>query len=136
MVEVGWVRLYALRGLYLLIAVGLAVTMWPNILVPPDLATGSVSIVRVLLGTLGLLAVLGIRYPLRMLPLLFFEFLWKLIWLVAVGLRVFLHAGLDAGGRGTALACVGAIILVPLVIPWRYVIENYLRAPGEPWRRI
>jgi hypothetical protein len=36
-------------------------------------------VVRSVLAAVSLLAVLGIRYPLKMLPLLFFELVWKTI---------------------------------------------------------
>ena len=43
-------------------------------------------VVRAMLGALTLLAVLGVRYPVTMIPLLMFEFAWKCIWVAAFGL--------------------------------------------------
>ena len=134
MSEVSTLRLYLLRAMYLLIAVGLALTIWPHIIAPADLVAGPKSVIRALLGALALLALLGVRYPLKMLPLLLFELLWKLIWVVASALPMYLGPGLDAYASETLFATMMGVVLVPLVIPWGYAWRHYVRAPGEPWR--
>jgi len=134
MSEVGTLRLYLLRAMYVLIAVGLGLTVWPLIVSPPDTAANAKTVIRALLGALALLAALGVRYPLRMLPLLLLELLWKVIWVVAFALSMWLHGGLDDYASETLFACLMGVVLVPIVIPWRYVLENYVRAAGDPWR--
>lgn len=136
MTEVSLFRLYLLRGMYLLIAVGLAVTIWPHILAPTVLAAGPKSVIRALLGALAILSFLGLRYPLKMLPLLLFELLWKGIWVVASALPLWRGPGLDAYAAETLFACLMGVVLVPIAIPWSYVLNHYLRAPGDPWRRV
>ena len=88
-------------------------------------------------GAFALLAVLGIRYPIKMLPLLFFEFVWKAIWVVALGLPLLLSGRLDPnvsfGGTETLTNCLLGIVLVPIVTPWGYVLKHYLKAPGARW---
>jgi len=74
--------------MYLLIAVGLGLTVWPLIISPPDTVATARTVIRALLGALAVLAVVGIRYPLRTLPLLLFELLWRMIWVVAFALRM------------------------------------------------
>ena len=93
MSEVSLWRLYLLRGMYLLLAVGLALMVWPSIIAPPDSIANAKTVIRSLLGALALLSVLGLRYPLKMLPLLLFELLWKVIWVVAFALRMWLAGG-------------------------------------------
>lgn len=134
MSEVSTLRLYLLRGMYLLIAVGLGITIWPGILVPGNV-THMGSVVRAMLGALALVALWGVRYPVRMLPVLLFEFMWKLIWVVAFALGPWLHGGLDADRRETLFACVMGIVLVPIAVPWGYVFRHYVKAPGDRWRR-
>ena len=70
-----------------------------------------------------------------MLPLLIFELLWKVIWVVAFALPLWLTDRLDAYGTETLFACMMGVVLVPLVIPWGHVYRNYVKAPGEAWTK-
>jgi hypothetical protein len=132
--EVSIFRLYLLRATYLLMVLGLGITIWPGILHPPQDLELTRSVVRSLLGAVGLLAVLGIRYPLRMLPLMFFELVWKTIWILAFGLPLWFAGEMDPDTRETMKACLMGIVF-PLVIPWRYVLAHYVKAPGDSWRK-
>ena len=130
MTEVSTLRLYLMRAVYLLIAVGLGFTIWPQIIHHPLSMHGATSS---LLGAMSVLAVMGLRYPLQMMPLLFFEFLWKSIWLIAVALPLWFAHQIDADTAESVRACLmGAI--VPIVIPWRYVFANYVKKHGDQWR--
>jgi hypothetical protein len=131
--EVSAFRLYLLRATYLLVAVGLALMIWPLILHPPTNLQHMRGVVWSVLTAVSLLAILGIRYPLRMLPLLFFELAWKSIWIVAIGLPLWTGAGLDAASRETWNANIFSLVLFPLVIPWGYVWRTYVKAPGDRW---
>ena len=135
MSEVSTFRLYLLRAGYLIIVVGLALMIWPGIVRPPQNLSHMGAVVRSLLGAVSLLALLGIRYPLKMLPLLLFELLWKSVWVLAFGLRPWSAGRLDAGTEKTLGECIFGIALVLLVTPWGYVIKHYLKAPGDQWRR-
>ena len=46
-----------------------------------------------MLTAMSVLALLGLRHPVRMLPVLLFEALWKLIWLSLVALPQVLGSG-------------------------------------------
>src|SRR2546430_15501729 len=72
MPQVSMFRLYVLRAMYVFMFVGLAIVKWPTILKPPPGLSNSGSVVGSVLGAISLLALLGIRYPVKMLPLLFF----------------------------------------------------------------
>ena len=138
MSEVSTFRLYVLRAMYVFTAVGLAIEKLPALLHPANLSPGD-SVILSVLGATALLAVLGIRYPLKMLPLLFFEFVWKSIWILTFGLPLSLSGGLDPnvtfGGTETLIACLVGVVLVPIAMPWGYVLKHYLRAPGDRWGR-
>ena len=133
--DVSTLRLYLLRAMYLLIAVGLALTIWPHIIAPTSLVAGPNSVIRALLGALAAMCLLGLRYPLRMLPLLLFELLWKLIWVVASAIPMWLGPGLDQHASDTLFATLMGVVLVPIVLPWGYVFRHYIKAPGDRWRR-
>lgn len=134
MQEVSTLRLYGLRATYLLVVVGLGFQIWPGILSPPQDLEHMRGVVRSLLAAVSLLALLGLRYPLKMLPLLFFELVWKSIWVVAIGLPLWSGNRFDAATRETWNACLMGLVLFPLVIPWRHVLATYVKVPGDRWR--
>lgn len=132
MTDVSLFRLYLMRAMYLLMAVGLGSYIWPAIINHAPSWPLMNSVVSSLLGAMAVLAVLGIRYPLQMLPVLLFELIWKSIWLIAVALPLWSAGQIDADTRQTVVECLaGAILLV--VIPWRFVFANYLVKPGDRW---
>ncbi|HXC55901.1 MAG TPA: hypothetical protein VNU97_11450 [Rhizomicrobium sp.] len=131
--EVSLLRLYALRATYLLLVVGMGFQIWPAIVhhaKPWDLMHGVASC---MLGAMSALAILGLRYPLRMLPILFFELVWKSTWLIAIAYPLWAAHRIDADTAETVQACLMGVIF-PLVIPWPYVFANYLKAAGDRWR--
>jgi hypothetical protein len=131
--EVSTLRLYLLRGTFLLIALVMGLQIWPAVFRSPDGVEHMRGVVRSMLGAITLLAVLGVRYPIRMLPLLFVELVWKAIWVVSVGLPLWSGNRFEAATRETWIACLMGLVLFPLVIPWGYVLRNYVRAPGDRW---
>jgi hypothetical protein len=133
--EVSTLRLNVLRAAYLLIAVGMGSMIWPLILQHSPRVPRMTSVVWSMLGAITLLsALLGIRYPLKMLPLLFIELAWKVIWVLSFGLPLWLTGQLSPATADTLRECLFGVVLVPLVLPWGYVWTHYVRAPGERWR--
>ncbi len=131
--EVPLWRLYALRGVYLLVAALMGLQIWPLVFHhrPWELMHG---VAVAMLAAVTALALLGLRYPLKMLPLLFVEFAWKSIWLLSVALPIWRSGQpFDADTAETVKACLMGVIF-PLVIPWRYVFANYVMQRSDRWR--
>lgn len=124
-------RLYVLRATYLLLVVGLGATIVPQLLSHEPAARG---VIPSLLGALWLLAFLGLRYPLQMLPLLLFEFAWKSIWLVDFGLRQWSSGQRPASFDDDFFAIVMGVVLMPLVIPWGYFFRRYVMQRADRWQ--
>lgn len=134
MTEVSTARINVLRATYLFIAVGLGAVIGPRLLFPPDKVAHMTGVVWSVLGAVGLLALLGIRHPLKMLPLLFFELAWKTIWIIVIWLPLWLGDRVDVNAAATMRENLLGVVLIPLVVPWGYVIRQYLRTPGDRWR--
>lgn len=129
--EVSLVRLYVLRATYLLLVIGLGGMIVPDILSHPVISRG---VIPSLLCGVWVLAFVGLKYPLQMLPLLLFEFAWKSIWMVAYGLPQWAGHHLPPTFADDVFAIGLGVILMPLVIPWGYVYRHYVRQPGARWR--
>ena len=79
--ELSPLRVHAMRGGYLVMAVGLTLVKWPLL---PDAHTMPLfeGVTLSLLTAMSVLAWLGVWRPIRMLPVLVFEVLWKALALV------------------------------------------------------
>ena len=132
--EVSTLRLYLLRAMYLLIAVGMGSIIWPR-LVSHEPWGHMEGVAYVMLGALSAVSLLGVRYPLQMLPLLFFEFTWKAVWLLTIALPLSQTGPLDPDHAASVFDTGLGVVLVPLVLPWKYVIANYVKKPADRWRR-
>ena len=87
-----------------------------------------------MLGGVALLALIGLKYPLQMLPLLMFELAWKTIWLVAFGIPQWSTGQMPATFDEDFQNIAVGVILMPIVIPWGYVYRHYIRQPAARWR--
>jgi hypothetical protein len=126
-------RLYFLRLGYLVMAVGLALAKWPLIInhpVPWPLFEG---VETCMLVALSLLAFLGLRHPLKMLPILLFELGWKFLWTAVVVLPLWRAQHLDPATLNVFSSCL-VVLIVLAVVPWRYVVDQYVTQQGDRWR--
>lgn len=126
-------KLNVLRVGYLVMGLGLALVKWPLLLHHASwtLEEGTI---ECLLVAMSFLALLGVRYPIRMLPILMFEVTWKLLWLGIVALPQWSNHDLDAAtSRQTGI--ILWVVIIIAVIPWRYVFAQFVLAPADPWRR-
>jgi hypothetical protein len=131
--EVSLFRLYALRASYLLMAVGLGVYIWPVVIHHTSEFAATEGVQFGLLAGLGATAVLGLRYPVQMLPLLLFELVWKAIYLIAFALPLWSAHQINAAAAEDIKACLMVVIFIPL-IPWRYVFAHYVLKRGDRWK--
>jgi hypothetical protein len=129
--DVSLFRLYVLRATYLFIVVGLGAMIVPVIVSHEPMARG---VIPSLLGAVWLLAFIGLRYPLQMIPLLMFEFAWKSVWMIAFGLPQWSTGQTPPTFAEDFYNIAFGVLLMPIVIPWGYVWRHYVKAPGNRWR--
>ncbi len=127
------VRINLMRVGFLVMFLGTVVFRWPQLPQAAELPVMEGVVLTMLTG-MSLLALLGLRYPLQMLPILVFESLWKVIWLAIVALPHLIANDMSAAMEKS----FGSIlwIVIPLAVtPWDYVWKRFVTARGDRWRR-
>jgi hypothetical protein len=82
----------------------------------------------------SLLSLIGIFHPLKMLPLVLFEIVYKLVWLGVVAWPLW-WANRLVGSPVEGMAYAFLPVVVPIVfVPWPYVFRKYIWGP--PNRRL
>ncbi|ALO67046.1 hypothetical protein AS189_11750 [Arthrobacter alpinus] len=131
MPELSHFRMNLMRVGYLFMGVGLVIVKWPLLLHASSLPLFE-GVVTCLLTAMSLLAFLGLRYPVRLLPVLLFECVWKLIWLAVVALPAVLAGDVD-NATGAVIFNCSLVVIILAVVPWRYVWQRYAMAEGDRW---
>ena len=127
--EVSSLRLYLMRSAYLVNFVLVGLGAWPalvNHTGPWDPVRGAAFSLYAALSTLS---ALGIRYPLKMTPVLLLQLFYKVVWLIAVALPTW------PALRGATREMAAAAVMDLIVIPWPYVFEHYVKRGGDRWSR-
>ena len=125
-------RLHLMRGGYLLMGLGLALVKWPKLLDVHAMPLYE-GVTWCLLTAMSLLAFLGLRYPVQLLPVLLLETAWKVLWFGVVALPQWLDGGLDSATSDTLVSC-SLVVVIIAVIPWRYAWNAFAQARGDRWR--
>jgi hypothetical protein len=126
-------RLYSLRLCYMILAGGLGMFIWPSVIQHSPEFAASRGIQTSLLAGLGATAVLGLRYPTKMIPVLMFELIWKIIYLIAFAVPLWRAHQITDAVQADITAVLMVVVFVPL-IPWGYVWQQYATGHGERWR--
>lgn len=128
-------RLNVLRAYYAFMAFGSFSVFWPD-LVSHSPAWGiETGAQYALLSALAPMALLGLRYPLKLLPLVIYEFLWKALWFIFIVAPLYRDGHMTPGVWNNVFACAIAIVLTPVIVPWRHVWHSYVAEPADPWLR-
>lgn len=118
-------RLNGLRLIYLLMAVGISSFVWQQLFFESADWPLMKGIAKSMFAALAILSVIGLRYPLQMLPVILFETLWKLIWLVGIAFPATLNGRWELV-ETTFYECI-TIIVVFFVMPWSFLWSRYFR---------
>lgn len=132
--KISTLRLYLLRAGYLVLIVGLGMQIWPQMFGQVYSMNIDTGLVTCMLWALSVLSILGLRYPLQMLPLLLFEMTWKAAWLLTVALPHWLKAQWSPDLASVTFA-VSLVVIFPPLIPWSYVFDQYVKKSGDRWSR-
>jgi hypothetical protein len=127
--DVSTFRLYLMRAGYTANFVLIGLAAWPALINhtgPWDPVRGAAFSLYAALSTLS---ALGLRYPLRLVPLLMFQMFYKVVFLVAVALPTW------PALKGAAMVMAAGAIMDLIVIPWSYVFENFVKKHGDRWTR-
>jgi hypothetical protein len=83
-------QINAMRFIFLLMVTIMGSVVWQQLLfesAPWDVMRG---LAKSMLAALALLSLIGVRYPLQMLPLMIYEIAWKTVCMLAIALRAWM----------------------------------------------
>ena len=120
-------RIYLLRFFYLLITVLLGSEVWTELITHKERWQPLPAVAYSFWGAFSILAILGIVRPLKMIPLLLVQFIYKLIWVIIVAFPLWYSNQLAGSAAQEMTSTMTKGVLIDLfIIPWPYVLKNYV----------
>ncbi len=119
-------NIYLLRLLFFLVFVFVGYDSWTSILNHEGSWDHVKAAALCMWATYSLLSILGIFYPLKMLPLVLFEIIYKILWLIIVAYPLW-SADRLAGSPAEEMTKAFLWVVLPIVaMPWKYAFDNYV----------
>lgn len=120
------INIYCLRLLYLLMFLVLGKDVWTYIFTHTGVWESNEAMAWSVWASFSLLAFLGILQPLKLLPILFLEISYKLIWLMMVAYPLW-SSGTLAGSPAEGMTAAFVLVILPILfVPWKYVLKTYI----------
>ncbi len=125
--DVSRLRSHFMRGLFALNFLSLFIDNWSQILFPSEQLDTLTGVTISFWAAFSLLNVIGIRFPIQMVPILLLQFLYKLAWIIGVYRPACQSNLVDDDIQSFLWVCVAGVGLNLLIIPWKYVYYNYFK---------
>ena len=122
-------RFYLMKFYFVLIIVLLGIEVWTEIFTHKGMWEPLPAVAFSFWGAFSVLAILGVLQPLKMIPLLLMQFSYKLIWLIIAAYPLWSANQLKGFSSELTTTNLMGIIIDLLVIPWPYVLKNYILIP-------
>jgi hypothetical protein len=119
------VNIYLLRLLYVLMFFVLGRITWTHVLTHQGLWEPTNAVVWCVWTAFATLAGIGIIRPVKMLPIVLLEILYKVQWLILVAYPLW-SKGMLAGSPAEEITSQFLWVILPIAaVPWGYVFANY-----------
>ena len=120
-------RQHILRGLFFLNFISLFFDNWSQVL-SGELAVAIYPAVTVSFwAAFSLLNVFGVINPLRFIPILLLQLVYKSAWLAGSYWPAFALGAITEDQQEFFWICVAGVVLNLLIIPWRYTFNTYIK---------
>jgi hypothetical protein len=120
------INIYLLKLLFTLMFLFLTYDSWAHILHHTGPWDPANSAAWFMWGSCGVIAVIGILRPLKMLPIVLFEIIYKIAWLIMVAWPFYQRNELT-GTPAEGMAHNFMLVILPIVaMPWRYFFRMYI----------
>jgi hypothetical protein len=125
------INIYLLRLLYILMFFVLGQETWKAILTHQGEWEPMKAVVWCVWTGFATVASLGIIRPLKMLPIVFLEIFYKILWLIIVAYPLWSTGKLE-GSPAEAITGPFLWVILPIVaVPWGYAFETYVYKPKK-----
>lgn len=125
--QVPKLRLHIMRGLFFLNFISLAFDNWAMILFPKQQLDTLTGVTISFWAAFSLLNLMGIRFPLKFIPILLLQLFYKSAWIVGIYLPAHKNDVLNEDLTSFFWICIAGISLNLLIIPWKYVYQEYFK---------
>jgi hypothetical protein len=125
------INIYLLRLLFTLMFVFLTYESWSTIVNHSGTWNGTAAAAWCMWGSYSVISFIGILRPLKMLPIVIFEIVYKVAWLFVVAYPLWIKGELE-GSQVEGMASVYMWVVFPIVaMPWKYFVRNFILIKRE-----